>query len=48
MNNESRPYSHAVRALSVSIAFACRDGRSLQMIFSLFGNGHHANENCTN
>lgn len=37
MNNESRPYSHAVRALSLSIAFACRDGRSLQMIFSLLG-----------
>ena len=24
MNNESRPYSNAVRALSVSIAFICR------------------------
>ena len=48
MNNESRPYSNAVRALSVSIAFACRDGRSLQMIFFLFGNGRLADENCTN
>lgn len=25
MNNESRPYSHAVRALSVSLTLLCRN-----------------------